>query len=311
MDPNTHSTQSVDSGPLEPLDDGLAALTADVDALAVQDLAQLSATVRTQRLLAWRRLLDRQEGLWLQELAALDAGGAGGADQGQELRSTAAWLRDRLRMSAGVARGSVRTARALFGGSLPETAAALCAGDISPAHAQVVADGTSDLPDHVKLAAEPVLVETARRVDPPRLRQAVAQLCQVADPDGADRAAARRHERRGLWLSPTWQGMVAIGGLLDPEAGTTCWRPWSRWPARPTPTMRAPGASGERMGWRSWPAGRWRVGGCPRPVGSGPSCWSPWSWTACWDARAGWMGRRGGPGHWPPRRAGDWPATGR
>src|SRR4029453_11663250 len=31
----------------------------------------------------------------------------------------------------------------------------------------------------------------------------------------------RRHERRGLWLSPTWEGMVAVDGLLEPEAGTT------------------------------------------------------------------------------------------
>ena len=83
----------------------------------------------------------------------------------------------------------------------------------------MVTDGTHQLSDHVKLDAEPVLLETAGRVDPPRLRQAVAHLCQVADPDGADRAAARCHERRGLWLSPAWQGMVAVGGLLDPEAG--------------------------------------------------------------------------------------------
>jgi hypothetical protein len=122
-------------------------------------------------------------------------------------------------MSAEAARSSVQTTRALFGGSLPGTAQALISGQISPAHTKVVADGTHQLSDHVKLDAEPVLLETAGRVDPPRLRQAVAHLCQVADPDGADRAAARCHERRGLWLSPAWQGMVAVGGLLDPEAG--------------------------------------------------------------------------------------------
>ena len=89
------------------------------------------------------------------------------------------------------------------------------------AHAQVLAAGTQDLPAHVTAEAEPVLVEAARRLDPPRLRRAIAHLRLVADPDGADAQAERRHQRRGLWLSPTWEGMVALQGLLDPEAGQT------------------------------------------------------------------------------------------
>ena len=43
----------------------------------------------------------------------------------------------------------------------------------------------------------------------------------VADPDGADTARERRHERRGLWLSPTLDDLVAVDGLLEPEAGQT------------------------------------------------------------------------------------------
>ena len=46
-------------------------------------------------------------------------------------------------------------------------------------------------------------------------------LLQVADPDGADRDRERRHARRGLWLAPTFEGMVAVDGLLEPEAGQT------------------------------------------------------------------------------------------
>jgi hypothetical protein len=41
----------------------------------------------------------------------------------------------------------------------------------------------------------------------------------VADPEGADTQAEHRHQQRGLWVSPTWEGMVAVNGLLDPEAG--------------------------------------------------------------------------------------------
>jgi hypothetical protein len=122
-------------------------------------------------------------------------------------------------MSTDAARSAVRTARALFRGALPQTAQALVAGDISPAHAKAVADGTQDLPDHVKLDAEPVLLEAAGRLDPPQLRRLVGHLVQVADPASADRQRDQRHDRRGLWLTPTFDGMVAVDGLLEAEAG--------------------------------------------------------------------------------------------
>ena len=92
---------------------------------------------------------------------------------------------------------------------------------LSPAHARVLAAGTRDLPDHVAAEADPVLVEAARRLDPPRLRHALAHLLVVADPDRAEALAERRHQRRGLWLAPTWEGMVAVDGLLEAEAGHT------------------------------------------------------------------------------------------
>jgi hypothetical protein len=113
MDSNTHSTQRP-SGPL----DRLASLEAAVDDLAAQDTGGLSDAARAERVLRLRRLVDRLEGQWLSQLAAVDACGAAGADHGQRVASTAAWLRNRLRMGAGAAAGSVRTARALFGGPL-------------------------------------------------------------------------------------------------------------------------------------------------------------------------------------------------
>jgi hypothetical protein len=49
----------------------------------------------------------------------------------------------------------------------------------------------------------------------------VGYLVEVADPDAAEQQTLRRQERRGLWVTPTFAGMVAIDGLLDPEAGET------------------------------------------------------------------------------------------
>jgi uncharacterized protein DUF222 len=229
MESNTYSTEPADgpptgapgrtdpansTGPTRP-PAGLEDLAAVVEELAAQDLEGLSDAVRAERVLELRRLVDRLEGRWLQELAGVDAHGAAGADQGTQAPSTAG----RLRMGAGAASSSVRTARALFRGPLAATAEAVTAGELSPAHAAVLAAGTHDLPGHLTAEAEPVLLEAARRLDPPRLRRVLSHLQLVADPDGADRRAERRHQQRGLWLRPTWEGMVALDGLLGAEAG--------------------------------------------------------------------------------------------
>jgi hypothetical protein len=210
MDSNTHS-----NGP----PGRLGMLAAVVDELAAEDLDGLADGVLAERVLALRRLADRLDGQWLRALAAVDARGAAGAEDGVQASSTAGWLRGRLRMGAGPASSWVRTARALFRGPLAATAAALTEGEISAAHATVLASGTHDLPNHTTAEAEPVLLEAAGRLDPPRLRRVIAHLRLVADPDGADARAQRRHEQRWLRLTPTFEDMVAIDGLLEAEAG--------------------------------------------------------------------------------------------
>ena len=192
MDSNTYSV-----GPSEEL----AALAATLEGLAAQDLTGLSDATRAERVLRLRRLLDRLEGHWLNELATLDACGAAGAEQGVQAGSTAGWLRARLRMGAGAASSAVRTARALFRGPLTATGQALTDGELTPAHASVLAAGTHQLPNQVTVEAEPVLVEAARRLDPGRLRRVIGHLQLVADPEGAASQAERRHRRRGLWLA--------------------------------------------------------------------------------------------------------------
>ncbi|HYN17636.1 MAG TPA: DUF222 domain-containing protein, partial [Actinomycetes bacterium] len=152
MKSNTHSTRRPDR---------LKALAAAVDGLAVEDLGRLTDAALAEQVLELRRLLDRMEGVWLQQLATVDGRGAAGADQDQQVGSTAGWLRNRLRLGAGAASSAVRTARALFRGPLVETGQALTDGAISAAHAQVLAAGTQDLPDQVTTEAEPVLVEAA------------------------------------------------------------------------------------------------------------------------------------------------------
>jgi Domain of unknown function (DUF222)/HNH endonuclease len=201
------------------LPEELQALAADVDALAAQDLEGLADAALAEHVLELRRLVDRLEGQWLQRLAAVDGRGAAGADQGVPAASTASWLRNRLHMGATAANSAVGTARALFRGPLPQTAQALCAGELSVAHASVLAHGTSELPTPTAAEAEPTLVAAARRLDPARLRQVIAHLRSTVDPEGADRRAERHHDQRWLWVAPTLEGRVALQGLLEPEAG--------------------------------------------------------------------------------------------
>ncbi len=220
MDSNTHSTQP--PGPDRP--DGLAALAAVVDGLAAQDLDGLPDTVRAERVLVLRRLVDRLEGQWLKELAAVDARGAAGAEQGPagglDRRRGCG---DRLRLGAGAAsqRGADRP------GPVPRPPdrrppRPWPTGRSRPPTPRCWPTAPTTCPTTSTAEAEPVLVEAARRLDPPRLRRVLGHLRQVADPDGADRdQAERRHGRRGLWLAPTFEGMVAVDGLLEPEAGQT------------------------------------------------------------------------------------------
>jgi hypothetical protein len=131
MDSNTYSVEPADEHPTGPaggpkadLEAGLGELAAAVDRLATQDPAMTgwSDAVRAERVLVLRRLVDRLEGVWLRELAGVDARGAAGAEEGREVGSTAGWLRRQLRLGPGAASTSVRTARALFRGPLPTTA---------------------------------------------------------------------------------------------------------------------------------------------------------------------------------------------
>jgi hypothetical protein len=190
-------------------------LASAVDELAGEDVTGLPAADLAAELVELRRQVDRLEAQWLRRLAAFDARG-GATTAGRA--TTAAWLRAACRLTPAAAAAAVRTARALHR-RLPGTAAALAAGDISYPHARALAHHTADLPDAVLPAAEPVLLDAARVLDPHAAGRAGAHLRHVLDPAGAAADAAAARDRRGFTLSETWAGMHVADGLLDPETG--------------------------------------------------------------------------------------------
>jgi hypothetical protein len=117
-------------------------------------------------------------------------------------------------MGTSTASGWVRTAQALFRGPLTGTAKALTDGQLSAAHAAVLATAPTTYPSNTAAEAEPVLLAAAHHLDPPRLRRVIAHLRLVADPDPADTKAERQYQQRGLWLAPTLDG---IGGAWSPS----------------------------------------------------------------------------------------------
>ena len=288
---------------------GLEALAAAVAELAAGDPTQLGDALLAEQVVVLRRLTDQLDAVWLRRLAAVDARGAAGAEHGTQARSTTAWLRATCQMSPGAAAQRVRTARALHRGPLAGTAGALAAGEVSYAHAATLADATGDLPPTKVAEAEEVLVEAARRLDPSRLRRLTTHLRDVIDPEKAEQRAGARLERRGLWLAATVDGMVAVDGLLDPEAGEAAQAalaPLAR-PSGPdddrTAAQRRADALGE-LARQALQAGR-----LPQEGGLRPQLTSPSSWPASSPSLAGSAGPAAGAAPCPPRPPEGWPAT--
>jgi hypothetical protein len=159
----------------------------------------------------------------------------------------------------------------LFCGPLRGSGKALCAGEISAAHAEVLATSTLHVPDQAVADAEATLLDAARRLDPPGLRKVVTHFEYTMDPERADAAAQRRYERRGLWFTVTYDQMVAVRGIMPPEAGQTVITALDLLPAPPTTTTPALVASGPPMPCTSWPVGDWKPASSPSPVGPTPA----------------------------------------
>ena len=196
---------------------GALAAQVGVAALAAADPQQLADAALGEGIVALGTVGGQLEAQRLRWLAVFDGRGAGAGDRGG---STAGWLGWHTRQGPRHSARIVRLARSLHR-QLPATHAALAAGDISVGHADVLAQGTDDLPEDIVAAGEPTLVEAARRLTPHQLRAAVLHWRAHVAPEQVDRDFAAHHERRRLHVSSTLDGLVALDGLLDAEAGNT------------------------------------------------------------------------------------------
>jgi hypothetical protein len=103
--------------------------------------------------------------------------------------------------------------------NMPVAAAAIAAGEIDPAHVEVLSRARTGVED-LFARAEEDLVGTAHKVTFAGFSRAVRYWRDLADPDGAADRDNARAERRRVHLSKTLDDTWALDGLLDPIAGT-------------------------------------------------------------------------------------------
>ena len=128
----------------------------------------------------------------------------------------AAWLRHRGRMTHGAAAGVGAVGAPLE--SLRETSDAFAAGVISR-HMRRALRRVHTRREAAIVEVESQLVGAACASDVREFRSLVSYVCDVLDGDGGAATANAQHERRRLHVSQSLDGMTAIDGLLDREAG--------------------------------------------------------------------------------------------
>jgi hypothetical protein len=169
-------------------------------------------------------------------LVTLDAAGAVVQESGE--RDLAFWLSHQARTGVRAARDEIAFAHGLT--AHPRTAAALRAGEVSPAQAAVVMAAVEALPDDlpsdlaaalgaededgrdVAARAESQLLADAAVFDPGRLRVLGRRILEVVAPEVADEAESRKleaaerraRERVGLSLRPCGDGTTRISGRV-------------------------------------------------------------------------------------------------
>jgi Domain of unknown function (DUF222) len=191
-------------------------LASAIDELSVVDVRAMPDAVLVDEIVDLARQINRLHAAYLTRLEVVDRRGGMAAEHG----STAAWLRSELRLAPAAASRDVHLSRDLAD-VLPMVAAAMADGDVSVAHAQVLAGLRKDLADDVVRSADPHLADGARVRDPLELRGFVTSVRHsyaparvVADEDEAF------HQRR-LHLSTTIFGTGVGNWICDPVSQET------------------------------------------------------------------------------------------
>jgi hypothetical protein len=132
-------------------------------------------------------------------------------------RNAPAWLRARCHLASGQARRQTRLGRNLR--QLPETAQAWRDGAITASHAEILASARRPGTEEAFARDEALLVGYAKTMTHARFVRTVHYWQQLAAPDEAEDQAQHRHDRRDVYLEPSFDGMYLGRMVLDPISG--------------------------------------------------------------------------------------------
>ena len=195
----------------------MSELLSVIDAEAGIDAHQLPGSFALTRMEELIEARDRLDAVIAHGLQAMDVADVTVGECG---RTTRSWLVEEVYRSPTEAGRMLAAARAMP--VYPGLAAAFTAGDISAEHVRVILGCLRQLPAGQVDAALPILLEAARAMDPVTLGQVVRELLLRTGADESREAAQqRRYTDRWARISTTFQGMVHLEGMLDPESGRT------------------------------------------------------------------------------------------
>lgn len=192
---------------LEQLDEAISGLLVlDPDTLGDGELHELVVAVQRQRArlgAAAATLLSRWDhrGVWA----------------GDGSRSAPSRLARDTRTSVASANVEMRRARQLR--TMPATAEAVAAGELSLEHIDMLGRANRPWRDAVFADHEATLVTECTTLRFAQAARLVDYWCQRADADAADDAAERQLAGAHVHASPTIDGDVVINGVLDPLGG--------------------------------------------------------------------------------------------
>jgi hypothetical protein len=133
-----------------------------------------------------------------------------------------AWARAALGLGTAAAHELVRTARALHR-DLPETAAALAAGELTWAHAATLARHALATPARTAAVTAPdgerLLLDVARVATVDQLSRALRAWAHTVDQTGFTADEASVFDQRQVTLAQTLDGVWYLHGLVPPAAG--------------------------------------------------------------------------------------------
>jgi hypothetical protein len=191
----------------------MSELRSAIDALRTESLAELPDARIEEDFDELHRAVEQLEAERLRRLAEIERRGL---FQRDGHLSAAAWLADRHRVSPGAARDHVRFAGALR--TMPATARALEAGQVSLSGARVLAAAQTAEPDAFS-GDEELLLAAARLHSVRDLGRAVAFWRMRVEVERGDDPEETLLARRRLHASVLLDGMVRVDGDLDPETG--------------------------------------------------------------------------------------------